>query len=184
MKFAMANDHNHDYWNSRNIVSYDTLHEFFTYDPNTGEIRNKSNRSNRSRAVELSGDFGDRGYQRVGINGKNFYGHRIAWCMMTGEWPDKFIDHIDGVKSNNKWSNLRLATKSQNGANIGKYSRNNGGTSKYKGVFRSKGKRLWVASITKNGKITRIGCFHTEEEAHAAYVQKAQEVHGEFARAG
>lgn len=178
----MADEAKHDYWNSRNTVPCEHLHELLTYDPQTGEIRSRIGRGGRTKAGKLSGDFGERGYLRINIRGKYFYGHRIAWCMKTGEWPDRFIDHIDGDKSNNAWSNLRLATKSQNGANMGKRYRRGRATSHFKGVSWSAGSGSWRAQLTKDKKSYCIGNYRTELEAHEAYIRAAEKMHGDFAR--
>lgn len=87
-------------------------------------------------------------------------------------------------KHNNVWSNLRLATKSQNMANVGLIKSN---TSGLKGASRYKAGepygKPWQASIRKDNKQYHLGHFATKEEAHAAYVAAAEKIHGEFARA-
>jgi HNH endonuclease/AP2 domain len=90
------------------------------------------------------------------------------------------IDHRDGNSTNNRWSNLRLATVSQNNANRRRPRHN---TSGYKGVSlcRRSGRRRWRAVIYKKGQI-HLGTFPTPEAAHAAYVAAAPKVHGKFAR--
>ena len=81
------------------------------------------------------------------------------------------IDHIDGNKLNNAIDNLRLATQSQNQANI-----------KAKGFFRQANGNC-TAQIRLNGKLKALGTFETEEEAHAAYVQACLASRGEYAPA-
>jgi hypothetical protein len=87
---------------------------------------------------------------------------------MTGKWP-KEIDHIDGDPLNNKWSNLREATRSQNNAN------KVGIAGGLKGASFHKASGLWRADIKKG-----LGYFHTAQEAHEAYVVAAKKLHGEF----
>lgn len=177
----MADAIKHDYWNLRNTVSYERLHELFSYDPETGEIRNRVFRGATARAGELAGNLGKRGYIRIRIDGKYFYAHRMAWCLMTGSWPEFFVDHIDEDKTNNRWVNLRKATKSQNGANRGLSAHN---TSGFKGVVWDDARGKWKAQIGSKDKpgSAHIGRFDTPEEAHAAYCRVATEIHGEFAR--
>lgn len=97
---------------------------------------------------------------------------------MTGDWPANLVDHIDMNKSNNAWSNLRDATKSQNGKNSRAKRTNKFGL---KGVCKV-GNR-YQAQIGCDGVKHHLGLFGTPEEAHAAYAAAAKELHGEFARA-
>lgn len=97
---------------------------------------------------------------------------------MTGEWVP-MVDHEDGDGLNNRWGNLRQSTQSQNTSNS-RLSKAN--TSGFKGVVLEKGK--WRAKVTKNYVTHHVhGYFATAEEAHAAYLRKAKELFGEFARA-
>lgn len=159
------------------------LKELLSYDPLTGVFLWKVDRSNIKRGT-LAGRYDKAGYIRIGIDGREYRAHRLAWLYMTGEWPEIFLDHRDMDKNNNAWSNLRLATKSQNAANIGPLKSN---TSGIKGVsFHSggaKGGKPWQANITKNGKAMGLGIFATKEEARAAYAAAAERLFGEFARA-
>lgn len=118
------------------------------------------------------------GYIQIRINKKFHKAHRLAWFYMTGKWPLGRLDHEDGNTANNRWSNLRRATHSQNMANR-KLNRNN--TSGFKGVSRRGDS--FRAYVNKNGKRVGLGTFPTAELAHAAYTEKARELHGEFARA-
>ena len=118
-------------------------------------------------------------YFQVRVFGKQFNAHRLAWFYMTGNWPTWQIDHVDGLRHNNKWSNLREATQQQNQGNQKKHRDNTGG---FKGVRKSG--RKWVASIGKNYQNIYLGTFNTAEEAAAAYKKAAQVQYGVFARAG
>lgn len=98
---------------------------------------------------------------------------------MTGEWSDKLVDHKDGVKTNDKWGNLRLATKSQNSMNAKLRSDN---TSGCKGVYKCKDGRFKVG-ITAHSIGYSLGYFDTFEEAVKARREGEKKYHGEFARA-
>ena len=91
------------------------------------------------------------------------------------------IDHVNRDPADNRWSNLRAATESQNLANTGKNKRN---TSGFKRVHKLKGQQKWVSSITVDGVNYHLGTFNSPEEAHAAYVAAAKKLRGEFACAG
>ncbi len=93
--------------------------------------------------------------------------------------PDRDIDHINGNGLDNRRSNLRLATESQNMANRGK-QRNN--TSGFKGVHWSQKHGKWKAEICCNRHRQHLGLFIDPVEAAHAYDSKARELFGEFAR--
>lgn len=100
--------------------------------------------------------------------------------MVMGFPQDLEIDHINGNGLDNRRQNLRVATRSQNGANKPKYKQ--GAISKYKGVGRAKSKtKPWLATIKANGKHVHLGHFYTEEQAAHAYNAAALEAWGEFA---
>lgn len=98
---------------------------------------------------------------------------------MTGEWPLKYVDHINCNGRDNRWENLRLANNSQNGYNARLSRRNKFG---FKGVYLNKRDGTYTAEIRNNWKKYHLGTFKTPEEAHQAYVNAAIKFGGEFAR--
>lgn len=116
------------------------------------------------------------GYVNIVIDGRPYKAHRIAWLYVTGEWPENDIDHKDRNKSNNRWTNLREATDSQNMTNRPR-SRNN--TSGFKGVARQEGK--WTAYVYKEKKRYYLGLFDTIDDAVRARLKRVAELHGAFA---
>ena len=130
----------------------------------------------------LAQRINDRDYSMVTLSknnkSKHFRVHRLvaeAFIPNPDEKPS--VDHIDGNRSNNIWTNLRWATASENGAN----SKRNAGKELPKGVSLNKSGTYRV-KIEKYGKQYHVGCFKTVEEAKNAYREKAIELHGEFAR--
>ena len=108
--------------------------------------------------------------------------HRIHQ-LVAREWvhnPDGKIcvDHIDGVKSNNHYENLRYATHSENNRNMKKHS---DGSSVYKGIAYNKVNNKWQAQLRMHGKQQHLGCFTSEREAAEAYNAAATEHFAEFA---
>lgn len=108
-----------------------------------------------------------------------FHAHRLAWLYMTGAWPSDVVDHRDMDGLNNRWGNLREATKSQNAANS-RLSRAN--TSGFKGASYHQQSGRWRATIMVSGKQKWLGYHDTPEAAHAAYRAALIERSGEFAR--
>ena len=98
--------------------------------------------------------------------------HRAAWLLETGAWPSNDIDHRDGDRSNNRWSNLREATRQENRQNLSRRNK--------KGRLRGcvKYYKKWKAQIKMPGGAPMyLGLFATEEEAHAAYCEAKKRLH-------
>ena len=117
-------------------------------------------------------------YITVEIRGARVRASRLAWLLMTGEWPAEAVDHINGARGDNRWSNLRSCTPMQNMRNR-RMSSNN--TSGFTGASWHKNIRRWVAKIKVAGRMVHLGSFKTLEEAASAYAAGAVERHGEFA---
>lgn len=129
----------------------------------------------RAKVGDLVGTVGAKGYLVVGIDRVYYLAHRIIWKMMTGEEPADQIDHEDTDRLNNRWVNLREADNGKNRYNT-KISKNN--TSGVKGVSWDKSHKAWAATINRR----RIGRFKDKQEAIAARLKSAEELHGQFMR--
>ena len=139
----------------------------------------KEKRSNISEGT-VAGTVANTGYVIVGIKGKKYSIHRIIWEMHNGPIPtDLQIDHIDGVRHNNKIENLRLCTQTENNQNTVKRIDN---TSGYKGVRWHKKTSKWYAQISVNGCAKHIGSFNTAEAAYEAYCTTVKSLYGDFAK--
>lgn len=155
------------------------LKELVHYDPETG-IFTRLRKSGNQKAGSVTGRIDPDGRVFISIHRKRYGAGRLAWFWMTGEWPEKEIDHQSTDHSDNSWGNLREATSAQNKWNT-KVSKNN--RAGLKGAFWHGQMKRWRSQIMKNGKLYNLGMFDTPEEAHAAYAAKAAELFGEFARA-
>lgn len=164
----------------KTALTQDRLKELLHYDPETGTFARLKSLTRTDLVGPIKGysDSSNLGRVTIYVDGRNRYAHQLAWLYMTGEWPS-LVDHKDGDAANNRWSNLRLATKSQNGMNAKLSRRNKSGL---KGVHWHKQSRKWLASIRLEGRTQSIGLFPTKEDAHKAYCEKAKELFGEFAR--
>lgn len=161
-----------------NVITYSRLLEVLNYDPITGLFYWRNNIGKRFKAGQKAGSLNiQNNYIEIGIDGISYRAHRLAYFYMTQEWPSPSCDHVNGIKHDNRWINLRQATVGQNGAN----SAPRRGV-KYKGAYLNARKNKWFSQITVNGKSIRLGTFDNPEAAHKAYCKAAKKYHGEFAR--
>lgn len=105
-------------------------------------------------------------------------GHRIAYGLMKGKWPEHEIDHDNRDGLDNTWNNLRPATSQQNACNK---PHRTGTTSIYRGVHWAAKRERWRVVIWKGPKAIHLGTYKNEEIAARAYDAAAIEIHGEFA---
>ena len=156
------------------------LREVLHYDPATGLWRWLVTLNNFAKAGSIAGTPDKKGYIRIVVDRRSYAAHRLAWFYMTGEWPPCLVDHRDLNKARNVWSNLRLASNSQNGQNSALSSRNSTG---YKRVCWHKRLKKYQVAIKVDGKQLHLGTFDDPKVAHEAYVAAAIKYYGEFARA-
>lgn len=161
------------------MITVERLRELLTYDVETGVFRWRASRGGWG-AGRIAGRLNTDGYRRVGIDGRQYPAHHLAWLYVHGVWPPTKLDHKSTDRDDNRLENLRPASTSQNGANAKRAAHN---TTGFKGVSRVKANGRFAAFIKVNGRSRRVGEFDTPEEAHAAYVAAAREAFGEFARA-
>lgn len=135
--------------------------ELFIYDEDTGDLRWRHSKG-RAKAGSLIRRMSEDGYWRVCVDGVDYRAHRVIFLMKEGRWPIPDTDHEDMNKTNNRWSNLREATRSNNQANKGIQSNN---TSGHKGVSWHKNNKKWRAYIKVNGKQIDLGHFKSKELA-------------------
>jgi hypothetical protein len=156
------------------MLTAQRLREVIRYSPEIGEFRWSVGRRGIAKG-SLAGSPNGHGYLRITIDGKRYCAHRLAWLFMTGKWPAHDIDHINGDRSDNRFSNLREATRAENMQNIGPRQRQN--TSGLTGVSPCKITGKWLASITVDRRSIYIGRFATKEEARAAFLSKKATLH-------
>lgn len=164
----------------------EVVEELLVYDPESGDLRWRKSPSNFVKTGELAGyvtkpGSSTKSYIRLRIAGRLVLAHRVIWLLMTRCDPSDWeVDHADGDGLNNKWANLRLASKTQNQYNSAAKKNNRAG---YKGVCWSKSEKKFSARISVNGQRLFLGWFANAELAHMAYCKAAAELHGDFARA-
>jgi hypothetical protein len=155
------------------------VRELFHYDAETGVFTRKIRTSNSTKVGDVAGGNNGNGYVSIWVDGRRVLAHRLAWFYVHGEWPTTDVDHINGNPQDNRIANLRLATRSQNLANMKPHR---DGQSGFNGVSWYKPTEKWTSQIWVNGKNRRLGYFSTAEEAAKAYADAAQAARGEFAR--
>lgn len=152
----------------------DIVRGLLDYNKSSGSFTWKVSPSSGTPAGRFAGSKStSTGYQGIQILGKRYQAHRIAVLWVTGENPSGDVDHINGIKSDNRWENLRCVSRTVNSQNIRSARSSNStgllGASKEGGRFR--------ASIRHNGRLEFIGTFNTANEAHLAYLDRKREVH-------
>ncbi len=146
------------------------------YDPLTGDCVWVYCPEHPGSVGRIAGSVRKDGYLKISVKGRKLAGAHIAWFLYGGKWPDLDLDHINGIRSDNRIDNLRLATQQQNSANMKGHGRY------LKGVYKASPNRFG-AQIRVDNILYQLGLFRTEEAAHAAYIQAAQRYFGDFARA-
>lgn len=149
------------------------MNEMFEYRSHTGELVWKPGHGSNFSG-KVAGAKHSRGYVQVNVNGRLLLAHRIVWAMHYGECPG-VIDHINGIKSDNRIENLRIASAEMNMENI-RAPRGNS-SSGYLGVHKAHGGR-WHAKIQVRGKCVYLGVFTDPKDAHAAYLEAKRRMHG------
>jgi hypothetical protein len=153
---------------SKPLPDIDELRELLDYDPESGALtwRVARNRGRcRAQPGDLAGGIQPIGYRQVCVSRHRVYAHRIAWAFTYGAWPTE-IDHINGIRDDNRIANLREVTRSENNRNMKLNQRSTTGVT---GVCRHNQRgKPYKAYGKAHGKRQNLGCFDTLEEAAAA----------------
>jgi hypothetical protein len=155
------------------------LRALYTYDPLTGNVTRKY-KIGQHKAGETIGSYDDAGYIKVSVYETSYRLHTIIWLMVYGRRPDEMIDHIDGDRTNNRQSNLREVTHTQNQWNL--RSKNPNRASGVKGVYYTprNPSKPWAASINNKGNNIHLGYFADVATAEQAWLNKCYELRGEY----
>lgn len=155
-------------------ITADWIKNVLTYDPLTGHFLWAARFGKRGIPGKRAGtvDFG--GYVVITINGRRLKGHRLAWLVMTGSWPAYAVDHINGDRTDNRFSNLRQASALENQQNR-RLQRNN--KSGYMGVSWDAHASKWRAGIRSRGQSVNLGNFDSPQAAHHAYLVAKAALH-------
>jgi len=152
-----------------NSINSTRLREILNYDSETGIFTWKKS-FHAPKIGTVAGTTIKRGYITIGIDKKIYRAHRLAWVYIYDVWPNLGIDHINGIKTDNRICNLREATTSENMQN--QYKSSGKGLL---GTTFDQGK--WNSKIVVNGKYIHLGRFLTAEEAHQIYLEAKRKLH-------
>ena len=159
----------------------DELRDNIRYDPETGLLWWKKRSSGRRFNKPVGSTSNTNGYVQICFRfmGKDLMlqGHRVAWLLHFGNWPENLLDHKDRNRINNRIVNLREATDEQNAWNHTMRKDNKSG---FRGVYLCKRSGKYRVNIRIDGKYVSLGSFDTAEEASVVYTAKTEELRGKF----
>ncbi|RKR65562.1 HNH endonuclease [Yokenella regensburgei] len=142
------------------------LRSVFDYSKETGVFRWKAKTPGRNRQGKVAGKINNNGYVVIKLNGIEYQAHRLAWIYVTGDNPCGIIDHINRVRADNRFSNLRDVSHLDNTWNQS-IRKNN--TSGYQGCNFHKNTKKWEAKIRLNLRLIHLGYYSTAKDAGIAY---------------
>jgi hypothetical protein len=145
----------------------------FTYDAETGAITRRITTGYRSKAGAVVGYKGHQGYLITTVKCHPWLNHRLIWMMVHGREPSE-IDHVNGIRTDNRLCNLRECNRAENMQNQRLRRDNKSG---YPGVFYREDAGCWIAYIAVNRKRTNLGRFGSAEEAYEAYLKSKADLH-------
>jgi HNH endonuclease/AP2 domain len=157
------------------MLTQERLKELLSYNQETGVFTRIKHVSSNAKFGDVCANVKKHGAIIIRIDGKDYQAHRLAFLYMDGKWPEKCVDHIDGIRSNNKWANLRDVSLSDNQHNRHGPQLNN--TTGYLGVTFHKARNKYLARIKLHGKTNHLGSFHSARDAHLAYEAAKKKYH-------
>jgi len=156
------------------MITQEELKELFNYDSESGLFTRAKKQGSRGKVGDIAGSKRNTGYITIKVKGKQYQAHRLVWLYMTGEFPESDIDHINHVRDDNRWENLRETSRVVNCQNM---SKSNANTSGCTGVAWSKENNKWLAYINIEGKRSYLG-YHIEYSEAVNARQNAEVLYG------
>lgn len=156
-----------------NDLTAERLWRMLDYDDKTGLFTWRVSPGGPSKLGTPVGSVSSDGYLKIMLDGRTHSAHRLAFLYMTGFWPAGEVDHRDGDRLNNRWSNLRDVAHQTNAQN----RRTSGNAVGLLGVSKHHRSERYRATLRVNGRNMRLGWFATPEEAHQVYVNAKRKFH-------
>ncbi len=154
----------------------ENIEDVIRYDDVTGYLYWKKQISNRIKIGDVAGSVRHDGYVTVSIFGKEYLAHRIAYYLMTCQFPEDELDHIDGNPNNNKWDNIRDSTRSGNNQNTRGY-----GKLGVRNVYYRPDRNTYQVKLMVDGKRITIGSYSDLELAELVAAEARELHHKQFA---
>lgn len=161
------------------MITQEELKKLLHYDEKTGIFTWAHKRASWLNIGDVAGHLNITGYITIRANYKSYLAHRLAWLYVYGKFPEKFIDHINNNRSDNRIKNLREATKEENSRNTLKSKKNTSGA---KSVFWKKHAKKWQVQMKINGIQKHFGYFDNLEFAELVAQEVRAKYYGQFAR--
>lgn len=158
----------------KEALSSARLKELLNYSPDTGVFTWTADVSTKAHKGKVAGHLSSMGYVKIRVDGKLESAHRLAVLYMQGSLPEEDVDHINGTRSDNRWTNLRQCSRAENCQNMGRVRSNTSGVT---GVHYDKATCKWMAYIGSGLKLHHLGRFSTLGEALAAREKAKAEFH-------
>ncbi|WP_275272432.1 HNH endonuclease signature motif containing protein [Limnobacter sp. P1] len=158
----------------KKTISREALLSALEYNDESGEFKWIQKRRGPVKVGQKAGSINHAGYVVIKINQMKFMAHVLVWFLKTGEWPTLDIDHINGIKTDNRFQNLRHVTRSVNLQNQRKAHPNN-----HTGLIgvNKKGPKKFLALIQIDGIQKSVGTFENAIDAHNAYIEAKRKGH-------
>lgn len=156
------------------ILTQERLKELLNYNPDTG-IFTRIGGTGARKIGKQSGCVCKAGYIVLGVDYKVYFAHRLAWLYMNGINPSEQVDHINGIRTDNRICNLRLASNSENSQNQRKARKDN--ASGLAGACYVKSSKNYKSQIKINCKTIHLGFFPSAIDAHNAYIEAKRKHH-------
>jgi hypothetical protein len=160
---------------TKRILTQEELKEQFHYDPETGVFTRIASQYRTDRINAEAGSMHKKGYIDIKVNRVLYKAHRLAWLYIHGAWPDGEVDHINGIRHDNRLCNLRDVDKSGNQQNQRKARADN--KCGYLGVSYHKLVKKYASNIRVNKVRHFLGWFDCPEAAHEAYLVAKRNLH-------
>lgn len=158
----------------------DRVRELLSFDSATGIFTWRKTMGGLASIGSVAGSPNSAGYILIKVDGRKYQSSRLAWLYHFGQWPEHYVDHVNGDRSDNRIENLRAASPVQNKHNSGPSIVS---ASKVKGVFWNKKRRKWQARLSlSSSKKRHLGYFHNLSDAARAYETAAVAAFGPFVR--
>jgi len=157
------------------LISHARLLQLLSYCPDTGAFKRLVRTSNRVNVGDIAGNKMSTGYWAICVDGRQYLAHRLAWFYVHGFWPSDQIDHINGIRGDNRIANLREATRAQNQQNFRRARSDS--SSGIIGVRADRKRGKWIAEIQVNGARKFLGRYQRKEDACSAYAAAKVQLH-------